>query len=236
MIVRTEDLSFAYNGEPVFSNVNLAIPENDFVGLIGPNGSGKTTLAKLLLGLLKPSTGSIKLFGADSAKFKAWNKMGYVPQRYTVDKNFPGTVQEVLALKDAPRSGKVWALLGIDVLLSKKFSELSGGQQQKVLIALALASRPKLLILDEPDAGIDAKGQQDFYALLKRINEEHKVTIILITHDVGLVSRYVKTVVCLNKTVCCTGPARETKRLVREIYGKNFEIFHHREGQETHVH
>ena len=233
MIIEASNLSFAYDGNYALSNISFGIKEKDFVAVIGRNGSGKTTLMKLILGLLQIQKGAIKLFGKDIKEFGEWNLIGYVPQKYSIDKNFPASVDEILSLKKVEKFAQKrifqssLKMLDISGIASKKFSELSGGQQQRVMIALSLMSNPKLLVLDEPAVGVDIKAQQDFYDLLKRLNKDIGVTIILVTHDVGLISKYVKSVICLNGNVCCCGKAHETEKLLRKVYGKDFRIHHH---------
>ncbi len=217
-LISVSSLSFSYGENKVLDNISFEIKEDDFIALIGPNGSGKTTLVKLLLGLLDSSKGEIKLSIPKS-------KIGYVPQRYTIDKNFPGTVQEILSSKD----GEIVKQIGIEVLLPKKFISLSGGQQQRVLIALALQKNPLLLILDEPTAGVDIQAQQEFYDLLKRLNK-NGITIILVTHEVGVLSSLVKKVLCINHKICCMGKPEEMPKLLKQMYGEHFIPHHHRGG------
>ncbi len=220
-LLSVSSLSFSYGENKVLDNVSFDIKDDDFIALIGPNGSGKTTLVKLLLGLLDSSQGEIKLLIPKS-------KIGYVPQRYTIDKNFPGTVQEILSSKD----GKIVKQTGINDLLPKKFISLSGGQQQRVLIALALQKNPKLLILDEPTAGVDVQAQQAFYDLLKQLNKDG-ITIILVTHEVGVLSSLVKKVLCINHKICCMGKPKEIPKLLKQMYGEEI-IHHHHKGGHHH--
>lgn len=227
MIVEISNVSFSYGANEVLGNISLKIKEKDFVAVIGRNGSGKTTLMKLILGLLPMQKGSIKIFGKDIRDFNEWTLLGYVPQKYNIDGNFPASVGELLSLKNISQKEKITGMLAISDIIKKKFSELSGGQQQRVMIALSLMSNPRLLILDEPAVGVDIKAQQDFYDLLKRLNLKTGVTIVLVTHDVGLVSTYVNNVICLNGNVCCCGKAHETEKLLKQVYGKDFEIHHH---------
>lgn len=226
--LRISNLSFSYENVDVLSNISLHIHPGDFVGILGPNGSGKTTLMKLILGFLEQQKGKIELFGIDSKNFKSWDLVGYVPQRYAIEPNFPGTVEEILSLVDSKNQDAI-RMLEITNLLKKRFFDLSGGQQQRVLIALSLLSNPKLLILDEPTVGVDIKAQQDFYALLRNLNQKSAVTILLVTHDVGLISNYVKKVIFINKNVCCEAKSKDIEKVIKQMYGKDFEIFHHEE-------
>jgi zinc transport system ATP-binding protein len=225
MSIIARDLSFAYNSDNVIEGISFEIKERDFVAILGRNGSGKTTLVKLILGLLKPKEGYIRIFGKSAGDFQNNGSIGYVPQSHSIDKNFPGNVSELLSLGKNP--SKAMKLLKIEELASKKFVELSGGQQQKVLIAMSLASSPRLLILDEPTVGVDIKSQQEFYGLLKKINKESKITIVMVTHDVGLISKYVKNVICINGKVCCCGSVHEAPKLMKKMYGTDFDFHHH---------
>jgi len=216
-LIEVTSLSFSYGETHVLEDISLMVKENDFIAIIGPNGSGKTTLVKVMLGILAPTGGTV-------TRLLRKHQIGYVPQRYTIDKNFPGTVKEILATQD--KAGSVQA--GIDNLLNKKFISLSGGQQQRVLIALALQQKPKLLILDEPTAGVDIRAQQTFYGLLRDLNRTG-IAVILVTHEVGIISSLVKTVICINHKVCCMGKPEEMPRLLKKMYGEHV-VHHHHKG------
>ena len=223
-----EHVSFAYEGNDVFRDVTIHIDEGDFVAVIGPNGSGKTTLIKIALGLLEPQEGKIRLFKTPIDDFNAWDLVGYIPQKGDFGRNFPGSVNEVLALKGGGLDPKTLEMLEIEDLGKRRFSELSGGQQQKVLIALALSSKPKLLILDEPTVGVDVKALQNFYMTLKKLNNERGVTILLVTHEVGMIQSYVKSVLCVSRDFSCKGKPEDMEDILKEAYGKSFDIHHHR--------
>ncbi len=224
-----DGLSFAYDGNIVFKDVDVRVEEGDFVAVIGPNGSGKTTLVKIALGLIRPQEGAVRLFGVPVGDFRDWGLIGYIPQKSEFDRNFPGSVRETLALKGGKPDGKLMKLLDIERLLERRFSELSGGQQQKVLIALALSSKPKLLILDEPTVGVDVSALQNFYSILKRLNREMGVTIVLVTHEVGMIQSYVKSVFCISRDFSCRGPADEMEEMLEKVYGKSFGMHRHRD-------
>ena len=220
-LVSVSSLSFSYGENKVLENISFDIPEDDFIAIIGPNGSGKTTLIKVMLGLISPTQGKVALFISK-------DRIGYVPQSYTIDKNFPGTVQEILSTKNGSIiNDSIIKDTGIGSLSNKKFVSLSGGQQQRVLIALALQKNPKLLILDEPTAGVDIQAQQSFYELLRQLNRKG-ITIILVTHEVGVVSSLVKKVLCINHKICCLGEPKEMPKLLKQMYGEHF-IHHHDE-------
>jgi len=217
-LISVSALSFSYDRNMILEDISFNIQENDFVAIIGPNGSGKTTLIRILLGFLTPTKGSIWLSIPR-------NEIGYVPQRYTLDKNFPGTVEEILSSENL----KIIEEVGIENLLKKKFISLSGGQQQLVLIALALQQNPRLIVLDEPTAGVDVQAQQSFYELLKKLNKQG-ITIVLVTHEVGVIPSLVKKVLCINHRICCFGKPEEVPQLLKQMYGQHF-VHHHHKGE-----
>ena len=203
-VISVRHLWAGYEGETILEDINLSVRELDFVGIIGPNGGGKTTLIKVLLGLIEPQQGEIKVFGKSVQKGRKY--LGYVPQFVECDRAFPITVWDVVKMgrlgKSSPQNDneKVTEALGQVEILNlkdKRIGELSGGQRQRVYIARALATEPKLLILDEPTASIDPQVKSNIYSLLKRLNEF--MTIIIISHDIGAISSYIKTVGCLNR-------------------------------------
>lgn len=223
-IVEVNGLSHSYDSKPVLENISFRISKGDFVAVLGRNGAGKTTLVKILLGLVPLQKGTVKILGSNPGSKGL--RIGYVPQKPMIEKSFPGTVREILVASGADPSQDL-NLPGIHELLDKRFSSLSGGQQQKVLIALALGSSPELLILDEPTVGVDMLSQSDFYSLLKSINSEKNTTIMIITHDVGVVSKHVKSVLCINRSTCCHGAPYEVRKLLSKVYGEDFGVFHH---------
>ncbi len=226
-VIEAEGLSFSYDKEPVLSGISFAIEKGDFVAVIGPNGAGKTTLVKLLLGLLPPGGGSLSIMGTSVEKCRQRSLIGYVPQRHAIDRLFPGTVREILDAKRT-KEAKLHPILGIEPLLAKRFVDLSGGQQQRVLIALALLNGPKILILDEPTVGVDPKTEEEFFRLLKHLNREHHLTILMVTHEVGMVPTIAGKVLCLSHNTSHMGPASKTKELLKRAYG-SYETFgdHH---------
>ncbi len=215
-VVEIDRLSYAYSGSLVLDNISFSINEGDLLGMIGPNGAGKTTLFSCMLGLLGGYPGTINIFGEDIKKdTKALKSIGYIPQRTTIERNFPATVEEIVSL--GITSGKITkekitsALDTVGLLEQKdrRVGELSGGQQQRVLIAKALVNDPKLLILDEPATGIDLETQNKFYALLKSLNQEKKITIIWASHDLDAVGRVASSVACINRSMFFHGKTHE---------------------------
>jgi len=214
-IITATSISFSYKDNEILKNTSFTVKSDDFIAIIGPNGSGKTTLLKILLGLLEPTKGQVKLLVDRS-------RIGYVPQKYNVDENFPGTVEEILSNENQGMHKKI----GIGKLMKKKFAELSGGQQQRVLIALALQRNPALLILDEPTSGVDIKAQQSFYELLRHLNKSG-IAIIIVTHEVGVISSSVKEVLGISRKIGCIEKPAEIPKLLKEMYGEDFVQSHH---------
>jgi len=204
-LIKIEDLTVGYNKVPVLKNVNLKIFENDFIGVIGPNGGGKTTLLKAILGLLKPLSGTIE-FRKDINGSK--KQIGYLPQVKHIDRKFPITVFDVVrsgSIMQNQLKGKTQIKLKINNLLeemgisnirNKAIGELSGGQMQRVFLCRAILSKPKVLILDEPDTFVDNRFEGELYEKLRVLNQE--MAIVLVSHDMGTISSYVKTIACVN--------------------------------------
>ncbi len=209
LIADIEQVAFSYNDQVILENVNLKIFKGDFVAMIGPNGGGKTTLLKLILGLLLPSKGKIRIF--DRPPQKASYHIGYVPQDIHINQNFPITAMDVVlmgkllpgkrwqrnSLKDRQEAMAALGHMEMEAFADTKIGELSGGQRQRIFIARALVTRPRLLLLDEPTASIDSKGQADFFRLLETLNNE--MTILMVSHDLLAISRHVKSVACVNR-------------------------------------
>lgn len=213
-IIDVNNINFNYNETKVLENVNLEVHKGDFLGLVGPNGSGKTTLLRIILGLNKPKTGTINLFGKKINKFKDYKKIGYVPQKATnIDQTFPATVKEIIStgtMKKVTFKEIQTALKTVNMtqFANRKIGKLSGGQQQRIFIARALLSKPELIILDEPTTGIDKESRDAFYELLHKLNKKG-ITIILVSHDTGTITKYVTKVACLNKTLYFHGTHKE---------------------------
>ncbi len=241
-ILRVENLSFSY-GKEVLSDVSFSLYEGDYLGIIGENGGGKTTLIKLIIGLIKPASGKITLCGKDIRKFNKWDEVGYIPQKATgFDQNFPSSVEEIVSLGLLSKKRLFRFITKADMEIvyrqlkkvgmleqrKKKIGELSGGQQQRVFIARALVSKPRLLILDEPTAGIDPKTQGEFYEMLGKLNKEG-ITIIIVSHDVSYITKYVSKVACLNNKMFFHGTHEEfcSSHVVDEILGHEKHIVCH---------
>ncbi|WP_188454047.1 metal ABC transporter ATP-binding protein [Virgibacillus oceani] len=245
-VVTMNKIHYAYDNKPVLSNVNFEIPRGALMGLIGPNGGGKTTLIKLILGLLKPDNGSISLFGQPINKFKEWNKIGFVSQKSnTFNKGFPATVFEVVSMGLTAKIGYLKFLtkqhkeiilqaieqVGMSDYAHQNVGNLSGGQQQRVFIARSLVNDPELLILDEPTVGVDHENVQRFYDLLERLNNKRNITLLLVTHDTGIITEHATDIVCLNRTLHFHGDPKEytslTDRDLSNFYGHPVNVVSH---------
>lgn len=237
-VVEFRDVSFGYNGSPVLEDINLIVEEGDFLGIVGPNGGGKTTLLKLALGILQPTRGSIRIMGRQPAA--ARSLVGYVPQLMEFDRDFPISVMEVVLMgRLSPRSliGRYSAVdraaavsamkaVQVDELANRPLSDLSGGQRQRVFIARALASNPRILLLDEPTASVDSRVEQDIYEVLQELNKN--LTIILVTHDLGFVSSYINKVACVNRRLVCHPTQDITRETLFDVYNRSVEMIQHR--------
>ena len=230
--VAINELCFSYGETPVLDRLSMVVEEGDFMGLLGPNGGGKTTLVKLILGLLKPTCGEINLFGTPQQKFRDWRLIGYVPQTATnFDRRFPISVEEVVSMGcDKPDKDAVnGALKKVDIinLAKRRIGELSGGQQQRAFIARALVSDPRLLILDEPTAGIDLESNDRFYSLLKDLNKSG-ITILLVSHDVGTITQNANRVACIAGNLFYHCPAQElTDERLHQLFAGQQILHHH---------
>ncbi|MDP8986924.1 MAG: ATP-binding cassette domain-containing protein [Actinomycetota bacterium] len=192
-----DDVSFTYGRAPVLRQVSLCVYEGEFVAVVGANGSGKTTLMKLGLGLLRPTAGAVRLFGSDVGTFAEWGKVGYVPQRATATSALPVSVDEVVrsglagrarlfrrtTAEERQRLDHVVDLLGLTGGLRSRMSELSGGQQQRALIARALITAPRLLIMDEPTAGVDADARGVLRGSLEHLVSAEGMAVVYVSHD-----------------------------------------------------
>ena len=204
-LVSVQSLSYGYDSEVVLENVSFNVEKGDFLGIIGPNGAGKTTLFQCILGLINTYSGKITILDEDIKRNKKiLTKIGYIPQKKSIDPKFPLTIEELVSLS-LPRKNsknivyKILRQVRLYDLKDKLIGQLSGGQQQRVLIAKALVNDPILLMLDEPTNELDQKSQDDFYFLLKELNEKNNITIIWTSHDMNAVNKYANKVSCINK-------------------------------------
>lgn len=218
-VIATEQLSARYNSIDVLQDISFEVSAGDYIGLAGPNGAGKTTLIKALLGLVTISRGSIKLFGEELAHFSQWDRIGYLAQRAGFSLLFPASVKEIVGLgllaqkrtpkrltpRDTDRIDEALDLLGIESLRNKLMGELSGGQQQRVLLARALVAQPEVLLLDEPTAALDPQIRDSFFETIHDLNRDQRITVLLVTHDLGQIGQYATRLLYVDKRVVFFG-------------------------------
>jgi zinc transport system ATP-binding protein len=244
-LVSVNKVSFSFGTTKVLRDVTFSISSGDFIAVIGPNGSGKTTLLRIITGIIRPSKGSVRLLGEDIETFSQWEKIGYVPQKATnIDSLFPVSVKEVVAMgllssKRFPRFIRKRDEETIDQALehvnlqdyrNRRIGELSGGQQQRAFIARAIVNRPLILFLDEPTTGVDAQTQERFYSMLGTLNQSNKITIAIITHDLGIVNKRVNKIACLNQTLVFHGTHDDfcNSAVVQDLLRGEYHLVCHR--------
>jgi len=252
-IFDVKNLSLEIKNQTILKNISLEIFKGEYVAIIGPNGGGKTTFVKTLLGLQPYTKGKILIYAKPLKKFKNWQKIGYVPQRATLtDKNFPATALDIvkmgktstksifgfLSKKDLKNVKE--AMLKMDVwhLKDRLIGELSGGQRQRVMIARALSSNPEILILDEPNTGVDIASQKRFYTLLRELNTKENITIVFITHDIGVIANDITKLITINqKAKVCTDPKKMIScEDMSKLYGIEAHLlFNHTKGSHVRI-
>lgn len=242
--IEIENLSIILKGKDIIKNINFTLEEGHFLGIVGPNGGGKTTLIRAILGLVSPSSGSVKIFGQNSESLLGTDIIfGYLPQHINIDPNFPASALDIVLMgrykktglfkwpgkKDREQAIECLSMMGAENLKDMQYSQLSGGQQQRVSIARALAGEPKILILDEPSTGIDVVGQEDFYHLLKGLQKKMNLTILMVSHDIGAVTTYVDEISCLNVNLYYHGNplGALNEKVMTSLYGKNVDMLMH---------
>ena len=222
--IEVDDVTFGYAPhKPILRNVSVKISKGKFVGLLGPSGSGKSTLLKIIIGLHKPWKGTIRFFGNSSTDSYAYSSksIGYVPQVESIDWNFPVTVKEVIGMGIWDRSGITpWFSKDVDVMVgvilddlgiynsefrNRQIRELSGGEQQRVFLARALIRKPTILVLDEPISGVDYNTREKIMEILRSLNHDLDMTIIMTTHDLGGIGKRLPWVICMNKAIIAEG-------------------------------
>lgn len=246
VILQMDHVSYSYQHQTVLNDVTLTVEEGEFLGIVGPNGSGKSTLLKIALGVLQPQKGTVSIFETSTREAKHKYSIGYVSQKSnSFQQDFPATVQEVVAAGLASKRGimrrysrndlslvdEVLEQVDLQHLRKRNIGQLSGGQQQRVFIARALISDPKLLILDEPTVGIDRESTKQFYNLLNQLHKHKGLTLIMVTHDIGVVTTLVDQVACLNKKLFFHGTkslfVEKEKEILSKAYNHDVQVINH---------
>jgi len=226
--INIRNVFFAYQKNAVLENINLNVYPKDYIAIIGPNGGGKTTLFKLILGILKPKSGEIKVLGQKPCKTSYY--IGYVPQNHHISSLFPISAMDIVLMGSLSSRKKMFYSLkknrrkAIEILDRLKMADfannnmnsLSGGQRQKIFIARALMTTPKILLLDEPTTGIDSKGQTELYGLLEELNKD--ITIVMVSHDMMILSSHVKSVACVNRNLYYHDQSEISEQMIKSIY------------------
>ena len=243
-IVEIRDVSVRYpNGVLALDGITLDVNDKDLIALIGPNGAGKSTLIKVILGLIKPTTGTVRLLGSEDLT-KNLKYVGYVPQSAQArDANMPFSVFETVMLGRTPQAGlfhrtgakdrqkveEMLKLFGIFDLKDRKIGQLSGGQSQRVFLAKAMVADPKLLLLDEPTSGVDTTSKAEFYQTLERLNKETGITVILCSHDIGVITKIANRVLCINRSqfFCGENADFNASTEIHKVYNHPVEIIDH---------
>lgn len=229
--IKLNHVHYSFGENVVLKDISFSVHKGDYIGIFGQNGSGKTTLLKIMLGLLPPLSGEVMLFGGSAEKSPHHAHIGYVPQRIAkTEFHFPATVREVVLTgrtaqvgifkrfqkKDLLAVDNAMKTTGISHLQNRRIAHLSGGERQRVFLARSLALEPKILILDEPTAGVDTSSQETFYGLLSKLNKQRGLTIIIVSHDIDMIAEDVDRILCLNESLVFHGSPEDFQEHIRD--------------------
>ncbi|HHV26272.1 metal ABC transporter ATP-binding protein [Anaerosalibacter bizertensis] len=240
-IVEFENISFSYGKNEVLDNINFYIEKGDFIGIIGPNGSAKSTLMKVMIGILKPDKGRVRLFNEDIKDFKDFTKVGYISQNVRdINPRFPATVEEIVEsnlysqlgfLKISNKNIKektyeVLRIVGMEEYKDTLIGKLSGGQKQRVFIARSLINNPEILFMDEPLVGIDIGSQKKLYSLMDKLNKDYNITLAMVSHDIGTIKNRANKIFILGNKKLYVHDSDKIKSedLLKEIYNDDLKV------------
>lgn len=235
-IVEVEALTVVLGDSTILEDVPLEVSEGEIVALIGPNGAGKTTLLKAILGLVPIKSGTIRLFGQPLGSLGPdRDRLGYVPQRLEIDRAIPVTVTELIGVYTPKRyysrdsARKALREVEAERLMDRQVGKLSGGELQRVMIAMNLLRDPRILFLDEPATGIDREGERLFYDVLESLSNERKMAVLMVSHDISVVYRFASRVVCINRRLMCQGTPSEilNDENLEHLYGHATAVYEH---------
>jgi len=249
-VIEVNNLSFGYENRLIIENISFAIDKGDFLGIIGPNGSGKSTLVKLILKILPPTGGEIRILGETIDKFHKWDKVGYISQKANAyNTSFPATVEEVVGANLYSKVGlfkrlgqqhkeqiyHALKLVGMQDYRHRLIGNMSGGQQQRVFIARVLVSEPEIMFLDEPTVGIDAKSEDALYCMLAGLNKDLGITMAMVTHDISAITVHANKLACMgNKSLLIHNPREEDAReYISKLYGYEVNLHIHEHNCEN---
>lgn len=244
-VLEAKNIYFGYDESYILEDANLDIYKGDFLGIVGPNGSAKSTLIKIMLGILKPQKGSIKMLDSSIEKFNNWGKLGYISQKVRdFNSSFPATVEEVVGanlynnmgfLKFLNKEHKAKIKEVLDIVNMSQYQNhlvgnLSGGQQQRVFIARTLISNPEVIFMDEPLVGVDVNSQEQFYGLMEKLNKELGITLVMVSHDIGVITNRANRVACVgNKKIFVHSSKNfNEQEYIKEVYGQNSSLLDHK--------
>lgn len=244
-VVKIEKMTFGYDDTMLLTDVDLTINQGQFWGIVGPNGSAKSTFLKLILGLIKPNAGSCQLLGTPVQEFNQWSKIGYIPQNVReFNMGFPATVEEIVSANLISQMGVLkWMtekhkkklkdaleIVGMQDYAKRQIGKLSGGQQQRVFIARTLVNSPQVIFMDEPLVGVDFESQEKFYALMEKLNQKMGITLVMVSHDVGVISERTSHIACMGngKIYVHDSQTFRPEEYLESIYGEKTKILRHK--------
>lgn len=244
-VLEIRNMYFAYDKKYILEDVNLDVFRGDFLAIVGPNGSAKSTLLKIILGILKAQKGRVDLLGRPIEEFNQWSKIGYISQRVrNFNQSFPATVEEVVGAnlygqmgffkffrkKDREKIREALNIVNMGQHQGDLIGNLSGGEQQKVFIARTLISRPEIIFMDEPLVGIDVQAQEQFYGLMEKLNKDLGISLVIVSHDIGVITNRANRVACVGNKKVFTHASVDFNQedYIREAYGENSSILHHK--------